>query len=154
MTMTAGMTAPTPDRAHPWRNYAAGAAVLGLLFIGRASWDIGEDVHYAADGVVTEARLVGITHVPEGPGHLSHYARVRYVAGGKPIIVRSENRIVPARHELGDVLQVTYLSGNPGRVRLAEGGGSTDGRTWLSLGLGATASLSGLFGLLRSRRQA
>ena len=144
MTMTAGMTAPTRDQSGRRRNWTAGAAVVGLLLAGRAAWDIGTAVQYTILGVSTEARLVGITHVADGPGRMSHYARVRYVADGRPIIVVSANRIAPTDHEIGDMLPVVYLSRWPERVRLADGAGPIDSGTWFSLGLGIATGLWGL----------
>jgi hypothetical protein len=136
------------------RVYAFFVLAIGVLLLGRASWDAVQAARFAAYGVVTEARLVGITVVPEGRGRVGRYARVRYVTtDGKSIVATTEDRIVPEDHKIGDALRVSYLSSDPESVRQAAGAGTIGFWSWLILGLGTAISLAGLLWLRHLRRE-
>lgn len=145
---TAGATATSPQV------WAILVIVLGLLLTGRGVWDMVQVYDFAAHGVATEGRLTGITSVNEGRGRTGYYARVRYTADGKSIAATTEDRIDPAKHRIGDTLQLSYLSTSPERVRTAATAGKIGFWPWLILGLGLPITGGGLFWLLRARRRA
>lgn len=152
MTMTRTATAPISPRRRQWRSYAACVVALGLLFLGRGAWDAVEVTQFALHGIVTDARVVGITIVPEGRGRMGRYARVRYVvADGKPIIATTEDRVDNLK--IGDALRVSYLSTDPESVRQAADAGTLGAWSWLTLGLGLVISLTGVLWLRHLRRQ-
>ncbi len=152
MTMARTATVPISQRRRQWRGYAACVVALGLLFLGRGGWEAVEATRFALHGIVTDARVVGITVVPEGRGRMGRYARVRYViADGKPIIATTEDRVDNLK--IGDALRVSYLSSDPESVRQATGAGSLSASSWLTLGLGLVISLAGLLWLRHLRRQ-
>lgn len=148
---TASVAGSSASRRPWWSSSAILVVGLGLLLIGRGTWEMGQALPFATGGATAEAQVIGITSVHEGRGRMARYADVRYVFAGRSFRAVTEDRIADADVRPGARVTITYLPADPRRVRL--NGGSVGFWPWFTFGAGIVVSLAGLAWLLHRQRQ-